>query len=358
MNLSQRVYAFAKLGDFLLQYSETENKISISEEINKIHYDSFLRIIKESAYYNPWFTEENIRFAINAIACNLNYNKLKEWISDYSINEENQHSKKIGVLMAGNVPFVGFHDFLSILISGNKLICKPSSEDSVIPKKIAEILCDIEPEFKEYIEFRDGIMKDADAIIATGSNNSALHFEYYFRNYPHIIRKHRNSIAIINENISSDDLNLLADDIFTYFGMGCRSVSKVFIPENFDINMLIQSFEKFKHYRNNHRYFNNYEYNKAIYLVNNEKHLDNGFVMLKESNTSNSPVSVLFYEYYKSVDDVIEYINTEEDNIQCIVSDIKGIEGSIPYGYSQRPGLKQYADNIDVMKFLLNLYKN
>jgi hypothetical protein len=231
--------------------------------------------------------------------------------------------------MAGNIPLVGFHDFLSVLITGHKAHCKLSSEDPLLLKKITAYLLEIEPTFKEFIFFPDQL-KNKDAIIATGSNNTARYFDYYFSTIPHIIRKNRNSCAILNGNESKEDIHELGKDIFYYFGLGCRNVSKLFI----------------KH----HKYINNYDYRKSIYLINQIKHWDSGFFLLKEDIQLSSPISVLFFEYYQSDTDLHQKIKQHENEIQCIVSQNGWYPKSVPFGKSQFPALDDYADGIDILR--------
>jgi hypothetical protein len=250
--------------------------------------------------------------------------------------------------MAGNIPLVGFHDYLSVLISGNSVIAKTSSKDAELIVHLSEILCSINPAFSKKIRFTEGILSDFDAVIATGSDNSSRYFEYYFGKYPHIIRKNRNSIAIIDGEETNQELENLGTDIFSYFGLGCRNISKVYLPEGYDVHTMIKNWTRYSDVILHSKYANNYDYNMAVYLVNKEKFLDTGYMLLKESAEISSPVSVLFYEFYKSEESLALKINSLNDKIQCITG-----RKYIPFGKSQFPRLWDYADNIDTLDFLL-----
>jgi hypothetical protein len=249
--------------------------------------------------------------------------------------------------MAGNIPLVGFHDFLSVLISGNYLIAKTSSKDPELILKVGEILCSIEPRFRNYIEFTEYELKDFDVVIATGSNNSSRYFDQYFGRYPNIIRRNRNSVAIIEGNESGEELENLGKDIFLYFGLGCRNVSKLFIPEGFDIRFMVSKWEHFAGVTSHVKYANNYDFSKAVYLVNKENFLDTGHILLKEDKGLSSPVAVLYYEYYESLSALHSETELLKDKIQCIVG-----HDHTPFGKAQSPHLWDYADGIDTLEFL------
>ena len=257
--------------------------------------------------------------------------------------------------MAGNIPAVGFHDFLSVLITENKLLAKLSTDDDKLIPAISELLISIEPEFKPNIKFTTAPLKSFDAVIATGSNNTSRYFDYYFSAYPHIIRKNRNGIAVISGNESEIELDGLASDIFNYYGLGCRNVSKVFVPENYDFSRLLEVLGKRENVIENHKYFNNYEYNKAIFLVNGRKHFDAGNILLVEDTTIASPISVLNYEFYNNIGEAKKIIEMDADKIQCIVTNNEAFPDRILFGKSQQPELWDYADGVDTVEFLLNL---
>ena len=338
MKIDERIDAFARLGEVLrtsLSGNGTPEAAGLNEIIDRQHLS------------NPWFTPENVRTAIASIAAELTSGSLTEWTSHYPDLQSENSPFTAGVIMAGNIPLVGFHDFLSVLISGNRLTAKTSSKDSELIVKIAEILCAIEPRFSGMIVFTEGFLKNFDVVIATGSNNSSRYFEYYFGRYPHIIRKNRNSIAIIDGNETEAELTGLGSDIFLYFGLGCRNVSKIYIPEGFDIRSLIPFWQSFSAIVNHNKYANNYDFSKAVYLVNREKFLDTGYLLLKEEKGLSSPVAVIYYDYYKSLPAL--HAETEElkDKIQCIVG-----HHHLPFGKAQLPHLWDYADGIDTLEFL------
>ena len=339
MNIKNRIKIFASLGEKLTSYLKNGFPAEFTEVITK------------SSQYNTWFTEDNIKFSLNAISKLLTSENLVKWVSSYEF--KNNEQKKVAVVMAGNIPLVGFHDFLSVLISGNIFIGKLSSQDKFLLPAIADELIKLEPSFKNFISFTEERLSDFDTVIATGSDNSSRYFEYYFEKYPHIIRSNRNSIAILTGNESVEDLELLSDDIFMYFGLGCRNVTKIFIPENYDLPSFIEILSKSSNKLAFHnKYLNNYEYNKSIFLINQVKHLDSGFCLLKEDASIPSPIAVLHYEYYKNIDDVLKIISKNRDKIQCLVSKTIYTDYTVPFGKSQQPELWDYSDGVDTLKFL------
>ena len=338
--ISDDIKAFVKLGEFLQDDSS----------------DVFKTIVDEANHSNGWFTPENIKNALQALSKNLTEKKLNHWLKKYKSSiEQKKSSYTVGVIMAGNLPLVGFHDFLSVLLSGNKFLGKLSSQDNKLLPALSKILIEFEPSFSERIIFEESFLKNFDAIIATGSTNSSRYFEYYFSKYPHIIRKSRNSVAVLTGNETPNDLKELGKDIFQYFGLGCRNVSKIFVPEGYDLTQLLDAFKSYKEIEYHYKYYNNYEYNKAVYLINNIKHLDNGFLLLKEQNEIASPVGVVYYEQYNKIEDAIQSIELHKENIQCVVTDKKIFKHAVPFGCSQSPELHDYADGIDTMEFLLNI---
>ncbi|WP_347372638.1 acyl-CoA reductase [Aequorivita sp. Q41] len=339
MQLKQRINAFTQLGKFLLEINNEKDT-----EINLV--------LKRAENENGWFTQENINFALNSWSKALTETNLQHWFSSYSFAES--QPKTIAVIMAGNIPLVGFHDFLSVLISGNKILAKLSSNDKTLLPFLASQLIKIEPEFKNYIEFTEGKLENFDAVIATGSNNTARYFEYYFGKYPNIIRKNRNSVAVLTGNETKEELKNLADDIFRYFGLGCRNVSKLYIPEKYDFEPFFKAMFHWKEIIHNHKYINNYDYNKAVYLMDSFPLLDNEFMLLKEDNGFSSPISVVFHESYTSLEAIKQEIEHKSGNIQCVVSKA-GIAEEIPFGKAQNPQLWDYADGVDTVDFLLKL---
>lgn len=302
---------------------------------------------------NAWFTSQMINKSLAAFAEMLNNDDLALWLKDIKITNQ---PKKIGLILAGNIPLVGFHDVLCVLATGNIALIKLSSSDDKLIPAVLSVLVEIEPAFAKHIVYADRF-KDFDAVIATGSNNSSRYFEYYFGKVPHIIRKNRNSVAVLNGLETEADLQNLGNDIFDYFGLGCRNVSKIYIPENYPIKHFFEGIENQNQIINHFKYQNNYDYNKSIYLVNKAEHYDNGFLLLKEDEALTSPLAVLYYETYNNVEDLAKKLNAQEENIQCVVSNIhlKLNKPAITFGQSQHPKLWDYADNINTLEFLSNL---
>lgn len=348
LTIEKRIAAFVKLGGLLKSYTES----SLYEE--KTPFGALARLIEESNLYNPWFTPENVRNAVESLGNSLAEDKIQKWLQAYDLSSVKE-SKRVGVVMAGNIPLVGFHDFLCILISGHQFLGKLSSDDQKLLPAIAEVLIEIEPGFKVQIEFTEDKLQNFDAIIATGSNNTARYFEYYFGKYPNIIRKNRNGVAVITGKETKEELTEMGKDLFLYFGMGCRSVSKVFVPKGYKFDSLFEALEDYKFVADQFKYNNNYEYYKSIYLINTVPHLDNGFLLITEDPGYSSPPSVLFYEAYEDIAAVRNRLILEKDQIQCIVSNSSEIENTIPLGQAQNPELWDYADGVDTMKFLINI---
>ncbi|UBM61615.1 acyl-CoA reductase [Candidatus Sulfidibacterium hydrothermale] len=354
MELEKRVEAFAQLGRILREtFGDETRKISSpgSEPVKKL-----LEEADRAQQYNGWFTPDFVSRALYALGESLETEKLQQWLSVYDKKRlEPVNPKTVGVVMAGNVPAVGFHDFLSVLISGHRIQARLSSEDNKLMPAIAAVLKEIEPGFANYIAFTEEILKGFDAIIATGSNNTSRYFEYYFGKYPNIIRKNRNGVAVLTGQETDDQLRALADDVFLYYGLGCRNVAKLYVPENYDFEHLLRIFAEKKEITQNHKYFNNYEYNKAIFLVNKRPHLDTGNLLLVEDEKMVSPVAVLHYEYYSSDTGLRNHLMVNTDQIQCVVTDAAFLKNTVPFGKSQSPELWDYADGVDTLKFLIAL---
>ncbi|OFX83132.1 MAG: acyl-CoA reductase [Bacteroidetes bacterium GWF2_33_16] len=348
MKLTDRIESFIKIGNFLLEFTENKN-------MDSGNFKKLSDIVKNDHLYNPWFTEENIRKAIGAIANLLQESNINKWVSEYPKLDSVKEPKRIGVVTAGNLPLVGFHDFLSVLISGHIFKGKLSSKDNRLMRFITDFLIETSPEFQNLIFFEEQQLTNFDAIIATGSNNTSRYFEYYFAKYPHIIRRNRNSIAVLTGKETNEQLTLLADDIFQYFGLGCRNVSKLFVPEGYNFDLFFESTNHYQQLYQHNKYANNHDYNRSVYLMNQIQHLDNGFVLLKEDIQIASPIGVLYFEYYRNLEYVNQFIDVNKDQIQCVVSGSPQIIDAIPFGKAQQPELWDYADNIDTLKFLINL---
>ena len=331
----QRIMAFLQLGHILQNPDEQLSSL-----------------IDSAKQYNAWFTPQSTAMAVKAISEMLNETDLDKWID--ANTDEPVKMNAIGLILAGNIPLVGFHDILCVLASGNKALIKLSSQDKQLIPYILSKLSEIEPRFTEQFEFIERL-KDFDAVIATGSNNTSRYFEYYFSKVPHIIRKNRNSIAVLNGNENREELKSLGQDIFDYFGLGCRNVSKIYVPKGYNFNAFFESIEEFKSVADHHKYNNNYDYNKSIFLVNMDKHLDNGFLLLKEDKQMASPLAVVYYQEYESIQEAERELLDNKEGIQCIVSRSDLSMNVLPFGQSQRPGLWDYADGVDTMGFLRGL---
>ena len=332
-DLTTRIEAFVKLGVFFNEFCNSDNKqVESKEELAEL-FSSLEEKIELSQHKNGWFTRENILYSLQNWAQALSEKNLKEWTSNYAISES-KSPKTVALILAGNIPLVGFHDFLSVLITGHKALVKLSSNDNILLPFVADIL----------IHF--------DMVIATGSNNTARYFEHYFKNKPHIIRKNRNSAAILTGHETKEDLQALGEDIFRYFGLGCRSVSKVFVPKNYKFDSFFEAIYNYHPIIKLAKYANNYDYNKAVYLMSEFKLLDNGFLILKEDKSYSSPIASLFYESYDNINDIIYKLDQDKEQIQCIVA--SGVlTHEIKFGTTQKPSLQDYADNIDTVDFLL-----
>ncbi|MEC4003849.1 acyl-CoA reductase [Flavobacterium sp. SUN052] len=348
---------FIELGKFLSQFSLDNNKKNDSVLHNDLFFNDFVALIDLSQSHNGWFTPENVYFSINSWAEALTEENLDKWLAEYSFNciqDDANGTKTVGLILAGNIPLVGFHDFLSVVISGHKVLVKTSSNDQKLLPFLANYLIAVNSEIENYITFTDGKMENFDAVIATGSNNTARYFEYYFKDKPSIIRKNRNSVAVLNGTETNEDLVNLGEDIFRYFGLGCRNVSKLFVPKDYNFEQFFNAIFEYKDVIYYEKYANNYDYNKAVFLMSNFKLLDNEFLTLKEDSSYASPISSVFYEYYENLEDIQNQLENDAEQIQCIVSkDL--ISNSIPFGKTQKPELWDYADNVDTIDFLLKI---
>jgi hypothetical protein len=344
------INAFVELGKFLSQFSL--KGIQKKENIlhNDLFFDGFKHQMKIAQEHNGWFTEANVLFAIEGWSNLLTESNISQWLNNYNFN--NIESKKVAIIMAGNIPLVGFHDFMSVLVSGHQVLVKQSSNDKHLLPYLAKYLKYITPELKDNIEFTEDKLTDFDAVIATGSNNTARYFEYYFKGKPSIIRKNRNSVAVLTGNETEDELKALSEDVFRYYGLGCRNVSKLFVPKNYNFESFFKAMYDWHPIINQAKYANNYDYNKAVYLMSEFNMLENGFLMIKEDESYASPIATLFYQYYESVQQLKEKLEQDKDKIQCIVSN-GFIDTEIKFGQTQNPQLWDYADGIDTIAFLL-----
>lgn len=339
MDLQQRVVLLKKLGDFLL--SDDEKWLAVKEQ---------------ASHDNPWFIPEFVDYQLQHIAqAYLSGQELTQWINAYQIPDKQESPKNVGIIMAGNIPLAGFHDFLSVFISGHHQSIKPSTKDAVLINGIVAKLIEWEPECANVLSFAEQL-RHRDAYIATGSNNSGRYFDYYFGKYPHMIRRNRTSVAILTGNESTAELEKLADDVFIYFGLGCRNVTKIYVPEGYDFLGLLEAFNKYTALADNHRYKNNYDYQLAILIINKLYYMTNGSVLLQESKGLFSPISQLNYEFYNNAGGVLHQLDKHTD-IQCVVGNAAVPFGkpAVHFGKAQKPGLSDYADKADTLTFLSGL---
>jgi hypothetical protein len=352
MDLQQRINAFVQLGSFLSQFSRTEVLKKEGIIANDLFFDGFQHQLKLAKEHNGWFTKDNLFFALESWSNALTESNISKWISNYNFNTN--ESKTVAIIMAGNIPLVGFHDFLSVLISGHCVLVKQSSNDKYLLPYLAKYLEIIEPDFKGKIKFTEQKLEHFDAVIATGSNNTTRYFEYYFKNKPSIIRKNRNSVAVLTGKETHEELEALSEDIFRYYGLGCRNVSKLFVPRGYSFDAFFTAVYKWNPIIHEHKYANNYDYNKAVYLMSEFEMLENGFLMIKEDQSFSSPIATLFYEFYDSIENLQNDLDFKKDDIQCIIA--KSFKtNEITFGQTQNPQLWDYADNVDTIDFLLTL---
>jgi len=332
--------------------------------------NQLLAVIDSEQHYNAWFTPTNTLNAVKAIGSMLNREDLATWLAMEDVKGKIEDGsgqsdtssiiphlssvKSVGLILAGNIPLVGFHDVLCVLTSGHHALIKASTQDARLIKYILNMLVELAPEFEDSFSFVERLA-NFDAVIATGSNNTSRYFEYYFGKVPNIIRKNRNSVAVLTGKESTEQLFLLGHDIFDFFGLGCRNVSKLFVPKGYNFVPFFEAIEPHQPIINHHKYNNNYDYNKSIYLVNGDKHLDNGFLLVKEDERMASPLAVLYFEYYDDLDDAQIRLAGLNEQIQCIVSGTELHLGNqvVGFGDSQKPKLWDYADGVDTMAFLI-----
>ncbi|RZL05033.1 MAG: acyl-CoA reductase, partial [Pedobacter sp.] len=317
------IIAFKKLSQFLASPDE-----------------DFTDIIFSARNNNAWFTEQEVKRSLNALSQMLSEEDLRDWFNDIHVTDV---PKKVGLILAGNIPLVGFQDVIAVLATGNIALIKLSSSDDKLLPAVLNQLCKIEPDLKQQIVYVERL-KDFEAVIATGSNNTSRYFDYYFGKVPNIIRKNRTSVAVLTGEESKEDIAKLGHDLFDYFGLGCRNVSKIYFPEGYDVKNFFEPLEQYNDIINHFKYNNNYDYNKSIYLVNSAKHFDNGFLLLKEDTGSSSPLAVLYYESYSNLKDVETALNNNQENLQCVVANTHlQIDTSIlGFGESQHPRLWDY----------------
>jgi len=343
----QRIQAFVQIGKILKLWGTSAVYPGYSCGLTEDEYAAGMHIIATSHTYNGWFTSEEVRKMFYNWSQELTEEKLLAWTSPFTYTLE---PKTVAIICAGNIPMVGFHDILSVLVMGHCALIKLSTDDAVLIPLVLKIAMKFDNSLENDCQFVSGKLVDFHAVIATGSNSSAVHFETYFGKYPHIIRKHRTSIAILDGSETEEQLHLLGKDIFDYFGLGCRNVTKVFIPEDFDLDRIFKALYSFKEIKNHNKYANNYDYNKAVWLLNKEDLLENGFIIFKQDSSLTSPVASLFYERYANMESLRQTLDSRENEIQCEVGN-----HAIPFGEAQKPSLNDYADQVNTLEFLSHL---
>ncbi len=356
MNLETRLDAFEKLGKILRHPAFPSVEALSAIELGNNVQNAFVDLqgaIEKTTFHNPWFIRSSIIQALSSIGCLLHEGALRQWIQSYTV--DNLNYKTIAVILAGNIPVVGFHDFLCVILSGNTFLGKLSSSDPFLLPSISRILIALEPELEAQIQFAEGKLSHFDAVLATGSDNSSRYFDYYFGKYPHIIRKNRHSVAVLDGSESDQDLHGLSHDIFDYFGLGCRSVSMLYLPEDYAFERLMSHLYTEEEIKNHSKYLNNYEYNKALFLINGVHHYDNGYCLVTENESTGSPVSVVHYRFYKNQNQLSVFLKEQSHLLQCVVAKTGLLPHSVGFGKSQQPKLHEYADGVDVMSFLLSI---
>ena len=344
MNLNQRIKLLSEIGkDFA----------DICKNSSDNEFPGFEKIY----HHNPWFTEEFVKFSLSEWSKQLTEENLKNWLKKYEIPDKTNDKIRLGLIMAGNIPLVGFHDLICGFITGVSISAKLSSKDKLLTEWLINKFYQKAPELKKHITYTEEKLTNYNTIIATGSNNTNRYFEYYFSGYPNILRKNRNSVAILTGNETREELEKLADDIFIYFGLGCRNVSKLFLPLNYDFNNMGKAFQKYLHLADHHKYANNLNYQYALIAMNQIEHVNFGNLLLIEKKELYSPVSVINFEYYPDLEYVKKNIYLNIENIQCVVSPKNISENTVSYGNSQKPDITDYADGIDTINFILNLQK-
>lgn len=348
MILLQKIKILSNLGEILHLLGTNQPWPGFKVGINEQEYNDLADLVERVHIYNGWFTPDSVKTAFNGIASWLTEEELTKWVNRYEIKKD--APKTVALIMAGNIPLVGFHDFIAVFLSGNKSLIKLSSDDQQLFPALLKTLSLFDPEIYDWVEVKDFKLTGFDAVIATGSDNSANYFHAYFGKYPHIIRQNRTSIAVLDGTETKEELFELGKDIFTFYGLGCRNVSQIWIPENFDINKVFEGLFSYNQIVNHNKYANNYDYNKAVYLMNLENLLDNGFLLLKEDEKLTSPLGMLHYQRYSSIAQVESFIADNEKKIQVVIG-----HNYIPFGAAQCPQIEDYADGVNTMNFLTNL---
>lgn len=349
MNLQHRISAFVQLGQIFRSLGDSAPWPGYSCGLNESEYADLNMLVERVHAFNAWFTEPEVRRQLRALGSMLEEEELRSWTDSYVLSDD-LVEKRVAIVMAGNVPLVGFHDLLCVLMSGMRAEIKLSSDDDKLLPAFLEAMRKWAPDLIERVTIHHRPFKNFDAVIATGSNNTARYFEHYFANKPRIIRKGRTSVAVLDGSEDKETLEGLGHDVFDYFGLGCRNVTKLYLPKGFDLDRFFDAIYPFNDIINHHKYANNFDYHRAIWLLNQDDLLENGFLLLKEDSSLVSPVGALFYEYYTEEQDVVGRLDAQKEEIQCVVG-----KNGIPLGQAQHPSVSEYADHVDTMQFLVEL---
>lgn len=347
--LSDRIKAFEQLGELFALWGTSTPWPGHGCGLNKPEYDAFEAVVIEAQARNAWFTDDNVRHMLRSLAEMLDHGALHAWLKHYQ-SDNATPVRTVGVITAGNIPLVGFHDLACVLLSGHRAELKPSSDDAGLLAAVLEVLRLLAPDLAAQATIVEGRLAGVDALIATGSDNTARYFEHYFGHLPRIVRKNRTSVAVLDGSETEEELQALGEDLFRYFGLGCRNVGKLHIPHDFDLDRLFKAIFKWGHLAKHNKWANNYDYHKAIWLMDRVPLLENGFVLLKEDAGLHSPLGSIYYERYTDRSHVTTSLAKFESKLQCVVG-----HGHLAFGHAQCPGLQDYADGVDTMRFLLEL---
>ena len=354
IGLGERISAFVQLGKLFGIFGAKAPWPGHSCGLNETEFAAFESAVETAKHRNAWFIEENVRHALIGLSAMLENSAISSWLASYNLETTNAGiiggRRTIGLITAGNIPFVGFHDLLCVLLSGHSVRIKISSDDAGLTEAVVSVIRHIAPDLGTRIAIADRKLGEVDAVIATGSNNTARHFEHYFGHLPRIIRKNRTSVALLDGTESDEELLALGEDLFRYFGLGCRNVSKLYVPRDFDLDRIFKSIYSWKEIGNHHKWANNYEYHKAIWLMDRVPLIENGFVLFREDSSLHSPLGSIYYERFDDLSTVEVDLATHKEQLQCIVG-----HGHVPFGSAQCPGPQDYADGVDTMKFLVEL---
>lgn len=345
MEMKSRISALIKIGEALERVVRNQPSTVAEQRLHEV-----MGTCKNS---NGWFTPVFVHHRLTQLSATLRANILEKWVSNYELKDG--VPKNILCVLAGNIPLAGFDDLLAVLITHHRFVGKLSSDDKVLFPAVLSLIIETAPELESQIEIAATKVKDVDAVIATGSNNTARYFEYYFGKYPHIIRKNRNSVAVLTGEESREELKLLGDDVFTYYGLGCRNVTKLFVPRAYPLNLLFESWlDRGEALLNNTKYMNNYEYHRTLFLLNNEQFLDNNFFIVKEDDQLVSPPGVLYFQYYDTIAEVEQFVTLQKEQIQIVVGNYTTIADTT-FGKAQLTMPWDYADGVDTVDFLNKL---